>query len=202
MDRSDRRLLAGGVAGPVAFAAAWLWGSTSAEGYSMVSDPISRLAAVGATTRPVMTTGLLTFAAGVGAYAWGARTTLPPRALAAAAVTAASSVGIAATPLDGPLGGAPHAVAAGLAYSSLLALVAAGAPALAEVERGRRRIPTVVSNVVAGVSAACLAVSAFGPEGTTGLFQRAGLSLGHAWIAASAVVIHRSRVSDDRKPSG
>jgi hypothetical protein len=188
---SSRRLLAGGVAGPAAFAGAWVWGSLTTDGYSMVGQPISRLAALGAPSRPVMTAGLLVFAGGVGAYAAAIRSDLPGRAWAAAAVSAAGSVAIAATPLEGPLGGNVHAGAAGIAYASLVALQLTGAGPLAE--RTGRAAVVPISRAMAAVSAACLAGNAFGPESVTGLFQRVGLTTGHAWIAASALALRRRR---------
>lgn len=185
-----RRLLLGGVAGPVVFASAWLWGSLTTDGYSMVGQPISRLAALGAPSRPVMTAGLLLFAGGLGAYAVALKDEVPGTAWVAASVSAASSVGIAATPLEGPWGDVPHATAAGIAYSSLVALVLLGAAPVAE--RAGRPGVVPLSRVVAAVSALCLAGNAFGPESATGLFQRVGLTVGHAWIASSALAL-RSR---------
>ena len=188
---TTRRLLAGGVVGPAAFAAAWVWGSVTTDGYSPVGQPISRLAALGAPSRPVMTAGLLVFAGGVGAYAAALRSELPGRAWTAAAVTAVGSVAIAATPLDGPLGGDAHATAAGVAYASLVALQLTGAEALAE--RTGRAAVVPVTRVMAAVSAVCLAGNAFGPESVTGLFQRVGLTTGHAWIVASALALRARR---------
>lgn len=186
---STRRLLLGGAAGPVAFAGAWVWGSVSTDGYSMVGQPISRLAALGAPSRPEMTAGLLAFAGAVGAYSVAIRSELPGRAWVAAAATAAGSLGIAATPLDGPLGGNVHAAAAGIAYASLVALQVAGAAPLAE--RTGRPAVGAVSLGMAAVTAVCLAGNAVGPASVTGLFQRIGLTTGHVWIATSALVLRR-----------
>jgi hypothetical membrane protein len=184
-----RRLLVGGVVGPVAFAAAWLWGSATTDGYSMVAQPISRLAAVGTPSRAVMTTGLLVFAGGVGAYSLGLRHELRGPAWIAAATTAAASVGIAATPLDGRWGDVPHATAAGIAYASLVALELVGADPLADATG--RPVIVAISRAAAVISAVGLAVNAFGPESITGLAQRVGLTAGHAWIVASAVLLLR-----------
>ena len=54
--RRRRLLAAGGVAGPAAFIGAWVAGGIRAKGYDPLVDPISRLAASGAATRPLMTT--------------------------------------------------------------------------------------------------------------------------------------------------
>ena len=175
----------------MAFAGAWVWGSLTTDGYSMVGQPISRLAALGAPSRPVMTAGLLVFAGGLGAYAAALRADIPGRAWVAAAVSAAGSVAIAATPLEGPLGGNAHATSAGVAYASLVALQLTGAAPLAE--RTGRAAVVPVSRAMAAVSAVCLAGNAFGPESITGLFQRVGLTTGHTWIVASAIALRRRR---------
>jgi hypothetical protein len=188
---TSRRLLAGGVAGPVAFAGAWLWGSLTTDGYTMVGQPISRLAALGAPSRPMMTAGLLAFAGGLAAYSAAIRTELPGRAWVAAAVSAAGAVGIAATPLEGRFGGNGHATAAGIAYASLVALQLTGAGPLAD--RTGRPAVVPVSRAMAAVSAVCLAGNAFGPESITGLFQRVGLTTGHVWIVASSLALGRRR---------
>lgn len=159
----------GGILGPAAFITAWAVLGARREGYSPVDDPISRLAALGASTRPAMTAGLLGFAVGVGAFS----TTLPRRPAIAAAVTAAASVGIALTPLDSSLGGAPHAVAAGTAYASLAALPIVGSRSAV----GR----------ATGVLCGGLLLASIVAPGATGALQRAGLTVGDAWIVAAAV---------------
>lgn len=175
-----------GIAGPVAFIAAWSILGLRRAGYSPVHDPISRLAAVDAPMRAVMTAGFLAFGAGVGLYAPQLRRVAGGSAVAAA-VTAAATVGIAATPLGGSLGDGPHAVAAGIAYTALAAtpllavrkLHATGHPALSAT--------SAATGLAIG---ALLAASAILPQGT-GLAQRAGLTLGDAWIIASAIAMTR-----------
>ena len=58
----------GAIAGPVAFVTAWAALGAGAGGYDPARDAISRLAALGAPTRPAMTAGLLALAAGMGLY--------------------------------------------------------------------------------------------------------------------------------------
>ena len=53
----------GGIVGPAAFIGAWVAGTVVLDGYSPITDAISRLAAVGADTRWLMSTGFLAFAA-------------------------------------------------------------------------------------------------------------------------------------------
>ena len=62
-----RRLALGGVAGPVGFATAWIVGSTTRSGYSMKDDAIGRLAASGASTRPLDVSPAIDKAHGVAA---------------------------------------------------------------------------------------------------------------------------------------
>ena len=172
-----------GIAGPAAFIAAWSTLGATRVGYSPLQDPISRLAAVGAPTRPVMTAGFLTFAAGVGTYAPVLRTAGLSGAARAATITAASTLGIAALPLDGAGGDQPHAVAAGIAYAALAATPLLAARPLAQ--RGAHR--TAAASVAIGLTVAgALAASVLLPRGA-GLAQRLGLTVGDLWIIASAV---------------
>jgi hypothetical protein len=102
-------------------------------------------------------------------------------------VTAAATIGIAATPLDSPVGGLPHAVAAGIAYASLAATPLLSAPSLAAA--GQRKA-AVVSLLAGGATAACLGASAV-VEARTGLWQRTGFLIGDAWLIASAIYLNR-----------
>lgn len=183
--RTSRRLLLGGVAGPAAFVAAWAIGGAVAEGYSPVEDPISRLAAVGATTRPLMTAGFLGFGAGMTAFAAGVRTSLAGRAWVAALAAGACTVGVAAVPLDGGRDDL-HGVLAGLGYAALVAVPALAARPLARADRG----DAAVATLVAAVAAACLVASAT-TSGPDGLLQRLGLTTVDAWIAVTAVRLWR-----------
>lgn len=181
----------GGIAGPAAFIAAWSALGAAKPGYSPIQEPISRLAAVGASTRPAMTAGFLAFGVGVGCYS-PTLGRLSPSAVAAAAVTATATVAIAALPLGGPKGDTAHAVAAGTAYANLAALPLCAAGPL----RRRGHSAAALLSAATGVGvAALLAASAVLPRGV-GLAQRAGLTLGDAWIMVSALALsHRRRFS-------
>lgn len=177
-----RCLAAGGVAGPVAFIAAWSILGTGRPGYSPVEDPISRLAAVDASSRVPMTAGFVAFAVGVGLYATALGTRLPGGAAAAAATTAAATLGVASFPLGSALGDGPHAAAAGVAYTALAAMPLLGGRAL--MRDGKRS--AALSSVAIGLaSGAALLASVMAPD-RTGLLQRAGLTLGDVWIVATA----------------
>lgn len=177
-----------GIVGPAAFIAAW-WalGSTS-SGYSPIHDPISRLAAIDAPTRPVMTAGLLVFAAGVVAYVPVLRTRFSAGAARAATITALATVGIAAFPLGGIGGDEVHAVVAGVAYAAW-----AATPLLAgraQLEHGDRTAATV--SIATGIAVAVMLTVSVVVQDGTGLTQRLGLTLGDLWVMASAAVALRS----------
>ncbi len=180
---TPRRL--GGIIGPAAFIGAWALLGARTRGYSPVDDPISRLAAIDAPTRAAMTAGFLAYAIGVGAHSTELRRALPGPAATAAAVNVVGTVGIAVTPLGSAMGGAPHAVAAALAYGSLAATpLLAVRPLAARGDRAAAR----GSAIVGTTCGACLALSAV-VGSHTGLWQRLGLTIGHAWLIASAMVI-------------
>ena len=65
-----------GVVGPSAFVAAWAIAGARRDGYSPVDDAISRLAEVGASSRPVMNAGFVTFGVAVPTFAVAARAAL------------------------------------------------------------------------------------------------------------------------------
>lgn len=189
-----RRLAWGGVAGPAAFVLAWSVAGARRPGYSPVHDPISRLAAEGAPTQAAMSLGFLAFGVGVGLYGAAAASTMSRATAAAAALTAAATVGIAALPLDTPRGGAPHAAAAGVVYAALATTQLAGGRALARLGRRTAARASALSGVATAV--ALLASAATGSY--TGLLQRAGLTLGDAWIAATAMWVVRGGAQDRR----
>jgi len=152
-----------------------------------VSDAISELAAVGASTRWVMTLGFVVFGTAVPLYGWLAlRAALPGRAWIALVVTGVATLGVAAVPLGRGTDGL-HGAFATLGYVSL-----ALAPALASVElrRAGRRSAATWSLLAAAAAAACLLATLPGPA--HGMFQRLGLAFGDAWIVATAVVLLRS----------
>ena len=162
-----------GIVGPAAFVGAWVVGSAlrRADGYSPVSDPISRLAELGTSTRPLMTAGFVTFGVAVPAFAIAARDELGGPGTAALVLAGLGTLGVAATPLH-PVDDVPlHAVAAIAGYAGL-----AAAPMLS---RTGRSIPLGI------LSAACLAATALGPA--HGLLQRVGLSVVDAWIVRRAI---------------
>jgi hypothetical protein len=134
-----------------------------------------------------MSAGFLAYAVGVGACAGPLGRAFGDKVGIAASANAIASVAVAATPLDSRLGGLPHAIAAGATYASLAAI-----PALAaRSPRLRSRRLAAASVAVAALSAASLALSATDAD-RTGLWQRTGLTLGHVWLAISALAVGRA----------
>jgi len=174
----------GGVIGPLAFVGAWAIAGLTTKGYSPVDSAISDLAAVGASTRLLMTTGFVVFGIGLVGFGFALRTTLDGNAWIAALATGGCTIGVAANPLGGWTPDAVHATFAGLGYASLVAL-----PLLASRPLARRgyRAGARVSVVIGATSGVCLLASTLGPA--HGLWQRLGLTTGDVWIVTIATAI-------------
>jgi hypothetical membrane protein len=179
--RALRPLLWGGVVGPVAFVGAWVLGGATTAGYSPAENAISDLAAVGASTRVLMTAGFVFFGFGLIAFGLALRVVLEGRAWIAALVTGACTLGVAATPLRGWSGDTVHGAFASAGYVAIFALPFLAAPVFARRgwTRGAR-----LSVLMAAISAACLVATMFGPA--HGLWQRLGLTVGDLWIVVTA----------------
>jgi hypothetical membrane protein len=150
------------------------------DGYSPVDDFISELAASGASTRALMTTGLVVYALGVGAFAHD----LPRSARISGYVNALGTLGVAAFPLHAGIDHL-HAVSAAASYASLAAMPVLAARALGAP--GRRASTASTASVAVGVLAgACLLASAM-TDTANGLLQRAGLTIVDVWIVVSAL---------------
>ena len=185
-DRGAWRWLAlGGIVGPVAFVAAWLWCGAVTGGYSPVRGAISDLAASGAPTRTVMTAGFVIFGVGVPVYGVALRRALAGWSWLAAIVCGLSTLGVAAVPLGRGSDGW-HGLAASVGYVALTLVPVLAIGALRDL--GRSRL-VVGSMAVAGVAGACLLATTLGPA--HGLFQRAGLLAGDGWLVVSAVLVVR-----------
>ena len=178
-----------GVVGPAAFIADWaVLGATKAH-YTPVADAISRLAATGAETRGAMTAGFVVYGAGLALYAVPFRARVPGRGWMWVAATGVSTFGVAAFPLGTPVAGDVHAVFAAVGYVTLAAVPLTVAPVLA---RAGRRGWSRVSALAGVVAAGSLLVSVVGPASSHGLAQRIGLTVGDAWIIASAATLLRT----------
>ena len=182
---NTRRLALGGIVGPAAFVGGWFAGALRTPGYSMVGDAISRLAAVHAPTRGLMTGGFVVFSVGVGTFSGALRTHFTDKSWIAAATTAAATLAVGLFPLDhSSTVDVLHGIAATIGYVSL-----AATPFLASGTLRRRGYQRAANTsiAVAAFSALCLAATTVGPA--HGLFQRLGLTVSDAWLVAAAVAI-------------
>lgn len=175
-----------GVAGPAAFVTAWVVGGGVKDGYSPVSDAISRLAEQGASTQPLMTAGFLGFGLLMPIYARGLGQALGSRAVQVAVTTSAvATLGVAAFPLSAD-GGATtdtlHNVAAGIAYAANVLGPLVAAPHLRS--RAARRASYALSAVMTAALIGSVAL-----DELTGLLQRTGLTLYDAWAVGLALTV-------------
>jgi hypothetical protein len=180
----SRPALLAGVAGPAAFVGAWLIGGLLREGYSPVSDTISRLAEPGASTRRLMTAGFVGFGVSMTWYARELGRALDsPGVRAAVAASAVGTLAVAAFPVTaegGTFSDTAHYVAAGSAY---VADVIAPLVAARHLDTARAR---GASYAMAAATALAL-VGSLRVEDVTGLLQRVGLTLYDAWAVALAI---------------
>ena len=184
----ERLLAAAGVIGPCAFIADWAILGVRAKDYSPVSDAISELARMHATTRPAMTAGFIVFGAALPTYAIALRHALPGHAWKFAAANGLATLGVAAFSLGTPTSGDIHGAFAAVAYTTLAATPIAASVVL------RRKGDRALARTSVGtglVCAAALIASVAGPADVHGLLQRIGLTIGDAWIIASAISMMR-----------
>lgn len=191
---SDRVGAVCGVLGPTAFVGAWLLGGSRLQDYDPLVDAISRLAAEGAPTRPLMTAGFVAFGVLIPVWARTLGARLDSRALRGVVTVAGlATLAVAALPLTRE-GGSPqdalHAVTAGTGYLAMVATPLVAAPLL---RRGGHRSAAAASLAVGLVSAAALVGTlAVGEDGQvgSGALQRLGLTVVDAWhvVAATAVL--------------
>ena len=189
----------GGLVGPAAFIGAWVIGGIVAGApYSPADDAISRLAAAGAETRPLMTAGFVLFGLGLPAYGVALRRVLPGAAWATAVATGLATLGVAATPLDrSAFVDQLHGVFAGLGYLTLAATpLLAVRPLRARGHRLLARLG-LAAGVLSG-TALLLTLT----DGPTGAFQRLGLTVGDLWIMASAAAVVTGRLRRDLTATG
>ncbi len=186
-----RAAAVGGVVGPAAFIGAWtVSAAVTNRDYSSVDDAISRLAAVGADTRALMTAGFVGFGVGLPVYASALRRVVGGAAWMTAAATGIATLAVAATPLEhSSTVDTWHGVVAAIGYITIAATPLLAAPPLRR--QGHRALAGM--GVVAGaVSAISLVLTTTSLP--TGLFQRLGLTAADVWIATSALAIASGRL--------
>jgi hypothetical membrane protein len=183
-----------GLLAPTSFVAAWLVGGLVADDYDPLQDAISRLAAEGAPTRPLMTAGLVAFGVLVPFWARTLGERLGSPTLRWVVTTAGlATLAVALLPLTqegGTLQDALHAVTAGIGYVAMAATPLVAAPLLRRRGHGRAAAASVAVGVVSAAS--LIATLVVGEEGAfgSGGFQRLGLTVVDAWhvVAAGAVL--------------
>ncbi|MEO6123830.1 MAG: DUF998 domain-containing protein [Ilumatobacteraceae bacterium] len=183
----------GGILGPAAFIGAWATGAFVTNDLSPIDDAISRLAAIGANTRPLMTAGFVAFGVALPVYGKALRRAVSGPAWIAAVATGLSTIGVALAPLDHSSAvDTLHATFAGLGYLTLAATPLLAAKPLRRAGHTALAGLGVVAGAVAGAS---LALSLSGLP--TGFFQRLGLTAGDVWIVTSAVAMLAGTLSAD-----
>ncbi len=175
-----RRLALGGAVGPVAFIGAWATLGATRSGYRPVHDAISRLAERGAGTAPAMSAGFIVFGTAVPMAAAVFRKHVSGPSWVPMLVTGLATLGVAATPLEtSATVDKLHGVFAGTGYVTLAAIPVAMLPALS---LRSHRVAAVTVTALSGLS---LAATLAGPA--HGFFQRAGLTVGDAWLITASL---------------
>ncbi|MBT8207413.1 MAG: DUF998 domain-containing protein [Acidimicrobiia bacterium] len=187
--KTRESLAVGAIVGPVVFIASWVLGGMLADGYRPATDAISRLAAKGASTAPILSFGLATYGIGVGLASIAMRRVLGSRSATALGLNAILTFGVLATPLE-------HSSSIDRLHTAFAAsaYVALALASLLAAHRFRQRgwsNAAAISAGVGGITAASLAAT--GIAEWSGLFQRIGLTVSDVWMMAVAVYVLRSR---------
>jgi hypothetical membrane protein len=189
--RSLRKVLAwGGVIGPVVFVTDWAVLGLVRAGYSPVDVAISRLAELGASTRPAMTIGFVVYGIGLLSYGAALRSSVRGPAWLFAVGTGVAVLGVAAFPLGTPTSAAVHGVCASVGYVCLAVVPLAASLPLKAQGHTRAFCLSVVAGVVTG--GFLIATVTVGPG--HGLTQRIGLTVGDTWVVVTAVILLRQRL--------
>jgi hypothetical membrane protein len=175
----------GGIIGPAIFVADWGVLGVVAPHYDPIRDTISRLAQTGVPTQPAMTVGFAVYGASLPLFALASGRRLPPASRAMVAVTGLTTLVVAAFPVSARTGSV-HAASAGIGYVTLAAAPLLHARTLV---RSGHRGRALASAAVGFACGTLLVASVLTPA--TGLLQRAGLTVGDAWIAGHAIAALR-----------
>lgn len=176
-----------GVLAPAFFIGGWAVCGALRQDCDPLDEAISQLAREGTPDRLGMTAGFVGFGVLLPVFAQQLPGLLGAgRALrVSATVAGASTLAVAAFPLQREAGGAGdqlHATAAGIGY---LAMAVSPALAVGPLRRSGRRTAAGASALASAVSVAALAASL--TTGQTGLWQRVGLGVVDVWFASVAV---------------
>jgi hypothetical protein len=179
-----------GIVGPTVFVVDWGTLGVLAPHYDPIRATISRLAQNGVSTQAPMTLGFAVYGVCLPLFAVAPGRRLPLASRIMVAATGLATLVVAAFPVSVRTGNV-HAASAGISYLTL-----AGAPLLhaRELRRSGRRREGLASAAVGLACGALLVASVAAPE--AGLLQRAGLTVGDAWITGHAIAAVR------RSPGG
>jgi hypothetical protein len=162
--------------------------------YSPVSQAISQLAQIGSPGRWPMTGGFLVYGAATMAFAGGSGSILPSTSRWLIGISGAATLAVAAFPLDASGRSLLHGIAAGVGYLSLagapLAFSFAPGKGAGRTTGGFRPISLVnasVASVLAGLTSGAFLLASVIAGTRHGLYQRIGLTVGDAWIVATAL---------------
>ena len=181
-------LALGLVAGPAAFISGWAIGGARTPDYSPVDDAISRIAAVGAPERELMTAAFVAYGAALLVGSTALRGSPLRRAWSLAAINGAATIAVAALPLEHSASmDTWHGVAAGVGYASITALPLVAAGPLRALGRERAAALSVVGGVTSGL---CLVATTV--TDANGFFQRLGLTVGDIWLIATGIALFRA----------
>ncbi|WP_421119388.1 DUF998 domain-containing protein [Aquihabitans daechungensis] len=183
------------VAGPAAFIGGWLVGGARTPDYSPVNDAISRIAAVGASERALMTAAFVTYGASVIVGSTALRTSPLRRCWSIAAVNGAATIAVAALPLEhSSTMDTWHGVAAGIGYVSITVLQLASAKPLRATGHDRAAALALAGGVTSGL---CLVATTV--TDANGFFQRLGLTVGDVWLVATGIALFRAGRAERRR---
>lgn len=175
-------------AGPAAFISGWLIGGARTPDYSPIDDAISRIAAVGAPNRDLMTTAFVAYGVSVIIGSTALRTSPLRRCWWLAAVNGAATIAVAALPLEHSASmDTWHGVAAGIGYASITALPLVSAGPLRRLGHDRAATLAIIGGVTSG---ACLVATTV--TNANGFFQRFGLTVGDVWLISTGIALFRA----------
>lgn len=184
------------VAGPAAFIGGWVVGGGRTPDYSPINDAISRIAAVGAPNRDLMTTAFVAYGASVIIGSTALRTSPLRRVWPLALVNGAATIAVAALPLEHSAAmDTWHGVAAGTGYVSIAALQLASAGPLRDTGHDRAASLAIAGGVVTGAALVATTVS-----DANGFWQRLGLTVGDVWLVATGLALFRAGRTLSRRP--
>lgn len=176
------------VAGPAAFIGGWVVGGGRTPDYSPVNDAISRIAAVGAPNRDVMTAAFVAYGASVIVGSTALRASPLRRVWTIAAVNGAATIAVAALPLEHSASmDTWHGVAAGVGYVSITVLQLASAGPLRATGHDRAAALAIAGGVTSGICLVATTVS-----DANGFFQRLGLTVGDVWLISAGIALFRA----------